>query len=179
MRGVGKAVARIDPVRAAARERCAGFTMLELVVAMAIFAVFLAALLELQREAISFDRTIRFEWMRNSYPTAVAARLRKDVQEASSYPASFLHFRQSPQMLLLRRSADTPVRTIIYEFDATSARRREYSGEDPTSYWETRDTPHFFIDAAEGSNGETGVALRGFDRQNRLVVEGSFFPRAR
>lgn len=160
-----------------ARER--GFSMLELVVAMAIFAVFLVALLELQREAISFDRTIRIDWTPNAYPTSVASRLRRDVQEASSYPAEFLHFRQSPQTLILRRSAETPPRTVIYEFDPASSRRREYVGEDPAAFWEARETPRFIVDAAEGLNGEIGVSLRGFDATNRLVVEGDFFPRAR
>lgn len=158
------------------RER--GASLLELAVAMFIFSVFLVVVMVLQREAIRFDRQVQIESKSHVHPSAVVARLRRDVREASGYPESFLHYTQSSSTLVLRRSGQGPQRTIVYEFEAGLARRREYKNEDPENYWEARGVPQFRVGAVESGNGSVGVSLKGIDAQSGIVIENAFFPRA-
>jgi len=156
-----------------------GASLLELLIALSIFGVFLIVIMVLQREAIRFDRQVQIQWKDHVHPSAIAARLERDVREASSYPASFLHFTQSSSTLLLRRSGNGPQQTIIYEFENGMTRRREYKNESPEHYWEARGVPRFVVTAITSESGNVGVQLTGIDARSRIIIENAFFPRAR
>lgn len=153
-----------------------GAGLLELVVAMAVFGIFLLILTSLAGEYRRLDRQIQFGWFIHPDDMAVATRMRRDVNDSIGYPESFGDQEQTPATLLL---AGTGARTVVWTFDENEVRRDEWKGSAPVASWTARATRRFEIEAWSGADGSTGVRLIGKTAEGRVVVDRLFVPRPR
>lgn len=153
-----------------------GSSLIELVVAMAVFGVFLLILTALAGEYRRLDRQLRYAWFVHPDDMAVATRLRRDVLDSRGYPDSFGTDQQTPTTLLLSRSA---ARTVVWRFAESSVRREEWKGAVLVETWTAKATRRFEIDAWEAPDGATGVHLIGRTDEGRTVVDRVFAPRPR
>ncbi|HEY0592315.1 MAG TPA: prepilin-type N-terminal cleavage/methylation domain-containing protein [Thermoanaerobaculia bacterium] len=158
------------------RRRAHGSSLIELVVAMAVFGVFLLILTALAAEYRRLDRQVRFGWFVHPDDMAVATRLRRDVLDSRGYPESFGSDQQTPTTLLLRRTA---ARTIVWRFGETSVRREEWNGAVLVETWTANATRRFEIGAWDAPDGATGVHLTGKTKEGRTIVDRVFAPRPR
>lgn len=152
-----------------------GASLLELVVAMAVFGLFLLIVAALSGEFRRADQTIRFAWFRHPETVTIATRVRRDILGASGYPAEFQGMEQEPTRLILDAGQ---ARTIVWTFGET-VQRDAWKGSSLASTWKARAAPAFTVDAWETPNGETGVRLIGRDADGGLIVEQLVIPRAR
>ncbi len=157
-----------------------GYSAIEVVVALAIFALLIVILVGLERELIRFDRQMRVNFFTHPQPMSVVARVRRDVLDSRGYPATFLTYKQTPSLLILDISrADGKNRTAIYDFSIPNmARRTEYVDADLASQWTAQAVPPFLIDSFELPNGKTAVRLMARDDKGRLAIDEIFAPRA-
>ena len=158
------------------RRHDGGAGLLELVVAMAVFGVFLLILASLAAEYRRLDRQVQFGWFIHPDDMAVATRMRRDVNDSIGYPESFGDQEQSPATLLLSGKG---ARTIVWSFSETAVRRDEWKGSVQIASWTARATRRFEIDAWSGADGSTGVRLVGKTAEGRVVVDRFFVPRPR
>jgi hypothetical protein len=156
------------------RPRGAG--LLELVVAMAVFGIFLLILTSLAGEYRTLDREIRFGWFIHPDDAAVATRMRRDVLDSVGYPESFGGMEQAADTLLLSGKG---ARTVVWDFSDAFARREEWKGNVRVASWTANATRRFEVAAWSAPDGSTGVRLVGKSEKGGIVVDRIFVPRPR
>lgn len=160
-------------------KRCGGYTLVEVVVAMAIFSVFLLVLVGLQSEFVRFDREIRVQMFSHPAPLSVLARLQRDILDSTSYPAQYREWTQSPQTLLLSVPAETGKGVVVWDFtEAGTATRREFMPDAEAWEWNARAVPQYEIGSYEMPDGRVAVRVRSIDEKGRLSVDRVILPRA-
>lgn len=132
-----------------ASRRAAGYSLLEVVVAMAIFGIFLAVLFGLTAEMRGWERRLPVNYMRHPQVMAVIARLRHDVLDAhGSRPYRRTHdgYTMSPTTLILETvHATGTVRMVVWDFSTPGeVRRRSYNAGALEDEWLARGVPEEF-----------------------------------
>lgn len=152
-----------------------------MLVAVAIFGVFLLVLVGLQRQFLHYDGEVRVALFTHPAPFSVLARLRRDVLDSRGYPDPVGSWTQTPETLLLDVANDdgTP-RVVVWDFrDATVARRLELKqGGERVASWEARAVPHYTIDKWDAPDGRVGVLVTAKDNEGNVVVDQIITPRA-
>lgn len=187
-------------MRRVGRSRAAGYSLIEIVVAMSIFGLFLVVVFVLTAEMRGWERRLPVNYMRHPQVMAVVARLRHDVLDAHGkkpYRKSHDGYTMSPKTLILETvHASGGVRTVVWDFSTPGeVRRRSYNvGE--VEEWLARGVPEgfsrdFVIDAVEiddesvfsGGGGSAaqrpyGVRILARDSNGRLTLDQILQPRA-
>lgn len=158
-----------------------GFSLMEVVVALAIMGVLILAMTLLSAEYLRFDRAVQMKWFVHPETDAVLSRMRADVVEATGYPAEFDVYIQGNQVLILQ-TTDAALHTeqTVWDFrDAPSAKRMRYRDGKVAESWQANGLPEFTIAAAHMPDGSVGLQLQGKDGEGRIIVEQTLAPRAR
>lgn len=156
-----------------------GYSLVEVLAAMAIFSIFLLVLVGLQREFIRFDREIRLQMFTHPAPLAVLARLQRDILDSTSYPVEHQEWTQSSETLLLNVFSQSGSSVVVWDFTTPAvARRVEFAGNEEPVEWIARAVPHYEIGGFEMPDERTAVRVRAYDEKGRLSVERIILPRA-
>jgi prepilin-type N-terminal cleavage/methylation domain-containing protein len=168
------------------RNRRSGYTLLEMVVAMAIFAVVTFILLSLTRELAFWERRLKLDFLRHPQIVAVISRMRRDVADAWSenpYAATAPGYSNTPKTLVLwTLNAAGGQETIVWDFSNPGVvERRAYAAGD-TKVWRARGVPRdFTADIESATNpspfGIVGVRIKAVDSRGRVAIDQTFFPR--
>lgn len=157
-----------------------GYTVVEVLAAMAIFSIFLLVLVGLQREFLRFDRDMRVQMFSHPAPLSVLARLQRDVLDSTSYPTEFREWSQSPETLLLKLPGDEGWTVVVWDFsDPSAARRLEFGKDMAGDEWTARAVPRYEVGSYEMPDGRVAVRVRSFDEEGRLSVDRVILPRAK
>ena len=81
------------------RER--GFTLMEVVISLALFGVFLFIIGQLTSEMRYYEKRYPVNFMAHPQVNAVIARLRKDVYDSTEYPETYETYTMGKQTLIL------------------------------------------------------------------------------
>lgn len=157
-----------------------GYSLVEMVFALAIFSMLILVVVGLENQMLRLDRSMRIKFMVHPDDMAVIARLRRDVVDAQGYPTSLGRYRQSPTTLILSgRTEEGAIEEVVYDFDTRGlARRLTYSGNQKTGEWVGRGLPKFRISSFEmPEDAGLAVRLRGYDSKDQLIVDQIVFPR--
>jgi len=152
-----------------------------MLVAVAIFGVFLVVLVSLQGQFLRYDGEVRVALFTHPAPFSVLARLRRDILDSRGFPASQGTWTQSPRTLLLDELAEdgTP-RVVVWDFnDQVIARRFELKEGLQVASWEARAVPIYSIDSWTSPDGRVGVLVTAKDIEGNVVVDQIVTPRAR
>lgn len=156
-----------------------GLSFLEAIVALAVFSAVVLVLTSLQAEYTKYDREMNDESLDAQGANLVIARLRRDVIESSTYPASFGVYEQSDSTLILESTTSSGLsRRVVWDFREPSvARRKEFSGTHETE-WRTRGVPQFRIGSVTMADGAVAVRITATDEGGRLRADRVVTPRA-
>lgn len=159
------------------RER--GFTMIEMVVALAVFGILILVSVEIEQELFRAEKTQVVDFFSHPELDAIVVRLRADVLDSTGYPASAGTWRQSPKTLLLSIPAGNAATIVAWDFShAGEARRLELHGSTEAASWVARGTPSFEISSVTMPDGTVAVHLVGTSSDGERIVDRVFAPRA-
>jgi prepilin-type N-terminal cleavage/methylation domain-containing protein len=155
-----------------------GFTLLEMVAALAIFGVLILILTALESEMVRYDRSLRLAFLQHPSPAAVLARVRRDVLDSHGYPASFGSWSQSASTLILSGTDEAgSEETIVYDFRGlSSVRRMTFRGAAQTSQWAAGHLPRFIISSYDMPDGSTAVRIQAYEN-GTLTIDQILLPR--
>ncbi len=159
------------------RER--GYTLLEIVVTLAVFGIFLWIVVVLTAEMRANEKRYPVNYMAHPEVSAVMARLRRDIFDTTFYPRAFQGYEQSPQTLLLYTIDQSGFgKTVIYDFRTHGeVHRKEYNATESTREWVAHGVPDFHFDDFTLDNGQVAARITARDEQNRLAIDEIFVPR--
>ena len=166
------------------RRAQAGYTLLEMIVAMTVFGIFLAVLFTLTAEMRGYDKRLPINFLKHPQVVAVISRLRRDVLDAGPPFFGKKHdgYENGDQVLVLESvQPDGSVEQIVWDFsEAGRAKRIAYRvGE--KSEWSARGLPpEFNVDfgAVEFEDRPYGVRLVAKDGNGRIAIDQILQPRA-
>ena len=164
-----------------------GYTLLEVVVAMAVFGIFLMALTTVTAELVRYERSLKVDYFRHPQIMAVIARMRRDVLDAHGpqpYRNTYDGYSMSPKTLILESvQASGGVNMVIWDFSTPGeVRRIAYNVGVPTR-WVARGVPPDFnnsveVDAVGAPGRPYGVRLLARDDEGNVTIDQIFQPRS-
>lgn len=159
------------------RER--GYTLLEIVVTLAVFGIFLFIVVVLTAEMRANEKRYPVNYMAHPEASAVMSRIRRDIYDTTFYPPEFAGYSQTAQTLLLYNVDQTGfAKTVIYDFRTRGeVHRKEFNATQLSGEWVARGVPDFKFDSVDLGNGRIAARITARDEQNRLAIDEIFFPR--
>jgi len=161
------------------RER--GFTLMEIVVSLAVFGTFIIISAILTKEMMGYEKKMPVDFLTNPQVSAVVSRLRRDVEDATApyYPDQFQNYIQSDSTLILYSlDENNQARTIVWDFtDPQLVRRRAYNVGILSSEWLARGLPKFSINSYEVPDHAYSVRIQAVDQHGLLAIDQIFQPR--
>ena len=164
-----------------------GYTLLEVVVAMAVFGIFLFILAQLTTEMRSHEKRLPVNMHKNPMVISVLARLRRDVLDGlgrDPYRNEHDGYVSSPKVLILETvNTSGGSEMVVWDFRTPGeVRRRAYNVGNATE-WVARGLPLDFsqleIDAVKtGSGAAWATRIVAKDRKGQLAIDTILQPRA-
>lgn len=164
-----------------------GYSVLEAIVAMAIFGMFLAVLFTLTAEMRDYEKRLPVNFHRHPQVIAVLTRVRRDVLDAhgrTPYRKQHGEYTSSDKVLILETVAPTGgVETVVWDFrSAGEVRRISYAVGMP-SQWIARGLPvelaQLEIDAVKTDDDAAwATRIMARDSEGRLAIDTILQPRA-
>jgi prepilin-type N-terminal cleavage/methylation domain-containing protein len=164
-----------------------GYTLLEVVVAMTIFGIFLAVLFQLTAEMRYYEKRLPVNMHRHPQVIAVLARLRRDVLDAhgrTPYKDSYGEYTASRKVLIVETvNASGGVETVVWDFRTPrEVRRRAYIVGNPDD-WVARGLPLDFSrleiePIRTGTDAAWAARIRATDEKGRIAIDTILQPRA-
>ena len=156
-----------------------GYTLLEIVVTLAVFGTFLFIIVLLTADMRANEKRYPINYMAHPEVSSVMARLRKDIFDTKYYPATFQAYQQTPKTLILYTLQQTGfAETVIWDFrTAGEAHRKSFNATQMTGDWVARGVPQFSIGSFTLNTGQDAVRISATDEQNRLAIDEIFVPR--
>jgi prepilin-type N-terminal cleavage/methylation domain-containing protein len=166
-----------------------GFTLLEVVVSMSIFATFLVLAFTLTSEMRRWEKKLPVNFIRNPQIISVIARMRRDVLDVQVpgngkiYLPEYQGYMNGPKTLIIETGLPTGVQTVIWDFSEAGVARRVSYNVGVRSEWVARGVPPEFsagvdIDAVEFAGRPYGVRLKAKDGNGTLAIDQILQPRA-
>jgi hypothetical protein len=156
---------------------------MEVVVAMALFGVFLFIIVTLTSEMRRNEKKWPVDFFSNPEVGSVLARIRHDVYDSTLLMPSYDTYNSSATTLILyTTSVDrSSTETVVWDFSKPGeARRKAYRANQVSSEWVARGVPVFICPSclnAESVYGEPVVHIQAIDKEGKLAIDEIFVPR--
>lgn len=171
------------------RARQRGFTLLEMIVSMSIFATFLVLAFTLTSEMRRWEKKLPVNFIRNPQIISVIARMRRDVLDVQVPPNGKIYldeykdFVNGKQTLIIETQLPTGLQTVIWDFSESGVARRISYNVGAKAEWLARGLPPEFssgvdIDAVKFAGRPYGVRLTAKDGNGKLAIDQILQPRA-
>jgi prepilin-type N-terminal cleavage/methylation domain-containing protein len=171
------------------RRRERGFTLLEVAVSLAIFAVFLTIVFTLTDEMRGWEKRLPINFMKNPQVMSVLARMRRDVLDVhvppngKIYLVEYKEHKNGPKTLIIETLLPTGLQTIVWDFTEPGVVKRIAYNVGVPSAWVARGLPPEFtsgvdIDAVEFPGRVFGVRLIAKDSNGKIAIDQILQPRA-
>lgn len=162
------------------RER--GFTLMEIVVVLAIFGVFLWIVVVLTADMRTWEKRMPVNFMTHPQIVAVVSRLRRDVEDATNpyYLESYKNYSMGEKTLILYRLLpEGTAETVVWDFstdgEVTRHSLTDIAGE--TSRWTAHGTPTFKIADFPVPGHPDSVRIQALDQNGKLAIDQIIQPR--
>ncbi len=159
-----------------------GFTLMEVLISMAIFGIFLYMMALLTAEMRGYEKRLPIDFLSHPQAGAVIARVRKDVMDATNpyYPASYESYTQSEKTLILYSLQESGfAQTVVWDFSKPGeAHRLTFSAGAMTSDWVARGIPQFTVTDYPIPDHPDSVRLHATDSKGTLAIDQLLQPRS-
>ncbi|HEX7707130.1 MAG TPA: prepilin-type N-terminal cleavage/methylation domain-containing protein [Thermoanaerobaculia bacterium] len=169
------------------RRRARGYSLIEVVVTMSVFGLFLVVLLVLTSEMRFYEKRLPVNFMRHPQVSIVLSKLKRDVMDAHGsdpYRAEHDGYTMSPNTLILESiQGNGGVQTIVWDFSKPGEVRRRAYNVGVAEEWIARGVPPDFssqvvIDAVGIPGRPYGVRITARDAKGRMAIDQILQPRA-
>lgn len=162
-----------------------GFTLLEVVITLAIFGIFLWIIVVLTADMRTWERRLPVNYMAHPQVAAVLSRLRKDVLDATTpyYPARYpdtnpIYTQSGTTLITYSLQESGFAQTIVYDFSTPGeVRRLAFSAGGQVSDWVARGVPTFLITDFPIPGHPDSVRIRATDAKGQLAIDQILQPR--
>lgn len=163
-----------------------GFTLVEVLVTLAIFGTFLFIITDLSLEMRAAEKRYPVNFMRHPQIVAVLGRMRRDVLDAfgkDPYPNSTPDgtYSQSNKTLIVQTMVGGGAQTVVWDFTTPGQVQRIAYNVGVKTRWVARGLPPDFsasFDAVEVPGHPYGVRMTAVDSTGKLAVDEYLQPRA-
>jgi prepilin-type N-terminal cleavage/methylation domain-containing protein len=168
-----------------------GFTLIEVMISMTIFAIFLAIAFTLTAEMRKWEKRLPVNFMRNPQIISVIARMRRDVLDvhppAESDDTIYLEahdgFVLGEKILIMQTQLPSGLQIIVWDFSQTGVVRRISYNVGVKSVWVARGIPPEFsvgvvFDSVTFEGRLDAVRLLVKDSNGRIAIDQILQPRA-
>ena len=166
--------------------RSRGYTMIEIVVTLAVFGTFLFIITTLTLEMRRMEKKYPVNFMTHPQVVSVLARMRRDVLDAfgsNPYPDASPDgkYSQSNKTLIIQTMIGGGTQTVVWDFSTAGEVHRLSYNVGVKKEWVARGLPPDFnanIDAISDPGHPYGVRMTAVDSQGRLAIDQYLLPRA-
>lgn len=163
------------------RHRERGYSLMEMVVAMALFSVFLFIIVTLTAEMRRNEKKWPVNFFTHPEVGSVLARIRRDVYDSTSLLQTYDIYTASATMLILytisadRQSAET----VVWDFSKVGeVHRKAFRATLLSSEWMAREVPAFtWKQELMPPNSEVDVHIQATDKEGKLAIDEIFVQR--
>lgn len=168
------------------RRRERGWTLVEMIVVLALFGAFLIIIAILSLEMNRLEKRYPVNFMVHPETSAVVSRLRRDVYDSTSYrdtfPPGVNTWVQSHEVLILECvREDGTSETVIYDFrKEDEVHRLTFSAPAiaaQTGDWVAHAVPKFRFDAYDFASGRVATRFTATDSNGKVAIDEIFTPR--
>ena len=164
------------------RARQSGFTLMEVLISLALFGIFMYILAMLTAQMSGYEKRLPIDFLSHPQAVAVVARIRRDVMDATNpyYPSSYQDYTQTPKTLILYSLQETGfAETIVWDFTTPrQAQRRAFSVGAKTVDWTARGVPQFTVTDYPIDDHPDSVRLQATDSKGKLAIDEILQPRS-
>lgn len=176
-------------VKRCVRRRHGGFTLLEVIVAMTVFGMFLIVVFILTAEMRGWEKRLPVNYMRHPQVISVIARMRRDVLDVQVplngdiYLPTYKGYTNGPKTLIFETLLPTGLQTIVWDFSEPGVVRRiAFNVGSEASTWVARGMPEEFskgvgVKAVEFPGRPYGVRLIAKDSNGQIAIDQILQPR--
>lgn len=170
------------------RER--GYSLMEVVIAMAVFGVFLLMLTVLTAEMSRYEKKLPINFMKHPQLSAIVSRLRKDVLDADpgKLPSPYLdiwpednpQYANGKQVLIVRTIEEDGRKVVVWDFREKGVVIRRSYGVGAPKEWIARGLPpavELAIDAEKIPGRYYAVRFKAVDEKGRIAIDQILQPR--
>ena len=164
-----------------------GYTLMEVVFALAIFGIFCAILFQLTAEMRFWEKRLPLNMHKNPQVIAVLSRMRRDVLDAASrqpYEKSYGEYTSSDKVLIIETMMPNGgQQTVVWDFRTPGEVHRHAYNVGIADNWVTRGLPVDFsnleIDAIKtGTASAWATRIVAKDERGRIAIDTILQPRA-
>jgi prepilin-type N-terminal cleavage/methylation domain-containing protein len=160
------------------RRRARGYSLMEVVVTLALFGVFLFIIVSVTAEMRRNEKKWPVDFLANPEVGGVLARIRRDVYDSISLPQNFQTYDASAMTLIVYTiDQDGTGQTVVWDFSTPGeVHRKAFKATQLSSEWVARGVPAF-LESAETVSGRDAVRIRAMDKGGKLAIDEIIVPR--
>lgn len=162
------------------RRRARGYTMMEIVVTLAIFGVFLFIIVTLTAEMRRNEKKWPVNFFTHPEVGSVLARMRRDIYDSTVRPETFETYSSSPLTLIVYTVyKDGTAETIVWDFTTPGeAHRKAFKATMLSSEWTARGLPLFTATPETMTpSGRDAIRIQATDKEHKLAIDELIVPR--
>ena len=161
------------------RRRARGYTMIEIVVTLAIFGVFLFIIVTLTAEMRRNEKKWPVNFFSHPEVGSVLARMRRDIYDSTALPDNFQTYSSSRLTLIVYTiNNDGTAETVVWDFTTPGeVHRKAFKATMLSSDWTARGLPLFTATTEPMPSGQDAVHIQATDKENKLAIDELIVPR--
>ncbi|MEA2339882.1 MAG: hypothetical protein QOE82_3889 [Thermoanaerobaculia bacterium] len=158
--------------------RARGYTLMEVVVVLAVFGVFLFIVVTMTAEMRRNEKKWPVNFFAHPEVGSVLARMRRDIYDSTALLDNFETYSSSPVTLIVYTiNQDGTAETVVWDFSKPhEVHRRAYKATLLSSEWMARGLPLFVTLPESMPSGQQAVRVRALDGK-KLAIDELFVPR--